>query len=63
MHLLQIEEDNGKHSKVCPVSGHTSVLKKIAFGFLATFAVTPQSCSSTNTSLASKRFLWFKVGY
>lgn len=63
MHLLQIEEDNGKHSKVCPVSGRTSVLKKIAFGFLATFAVTPQSCSSTNTSLASKRFLWFKVGH
>lgn len=36
MRLLQTEEDNTKHNKVCPVSGHTSVLKKIAFGFLAT---------------------------
>lgn len=27
MCLLQIEEDNRKHSKVCPVSGHTSVVK------------------------------------
>lgn len=35
MCLLQIEEDNGKHNKVCPVRGHTSVLKKISLWILS----------------------------